>query len=58
MRAELSPLWFLPTRAAAAVLAVLLRRGGRPRRAAARALATLRSGDRPPTYRTIFVLDL
>jgi SAM-dependent methyltransferase len=58
VRAELSPLLFLPTRVLAALAGISLRLGPRPRRLAGRALGVLRGRDRSPSYRTIFVLDL
>jgi SAM-dependent methyltransferase len=58
VRAELSPLLFLPTRALAVLASLSLRLGPGPRRLAGHALRVARGGDRPPSYRTIFVLDL
>ncbi|HEX4719712.1 MAG TPA: class I SAM-dependent methyltransferase [Thermoleophilaceae bacterium] len=57
VRAELSPLTFAPTRAAARLAAWALSRGGRPARLAARLLWRLRGKDAEPAYRTVFVLD-
>jgi len=58
VRAELSVLLFVPTRALAWLAGAVLRRGPRARRLAGRALRVLRGRDRAPSYRTIFVLDL
>jgi hypothetical protein len=57
VRAELSPLAFVPTRAAAQLAAWALRRGGAPARAAGRFLWRVRGKDAEPAYRTMFVLD-
>jgi SAM-dependent methyltransferase len=58
VRAELSPVWFGPTRAGARLAGWALRRGGRPSHAAGRALWRLRGKDAEPAYRSMFVLDL
>lgn len=58
VRAELSPLLFVPTRAAAWLAGVALRRGPRARGLARRALRVVRGRDRAPSYRTIYVLDI
>jgi SAM-dependent methyltransferase len=58
VRAELSPLLFVPTRALAWLAGVALRRGPRARSLAGRALRVVRGGDRAPSYRTIYVLDI
>jgi hypothetical protein len=58
VRAELSPLLFAPTRAAARLAAAALRRGGRPARVARSLLWRLRGRDAHPAYRSVFVLDI
>lgn len=58
VRAELSPLLFVPTRALAWLTGVALRRGPRARGLAGRLLRVVRGGDRAPSYRTIYVLDI
>lgn len=58
VRAELNPLLFVPTRAAAWLAGVALRRGPHARGLARRALRVVRGRDRPPSYRTIYVLDI
>jgi SAM-dependent methyltransferase len=58
VRAELSPLLFVPTRAAAWLAGVALRGGPQTRGLARRALRVVRGRDRAPSYRTIYVLDI
>ena len=58
VRAELSPLLFVPTRALAWLAGLALRRGPRARGAAGRMLRIVRGRDRAPCYRTIYVLDI
>jgi SAM-dependent methyltransferase len=58
VRAELSVPGFLAGRLAALALARALRTQGRVRASAARTLAWIRGGDRPPAYRSILVLDV
>ena len=58
VRAEVNVVALVPLRATAAAISVALRRGGRSADWAARTLARLRGRDTPPTYRTIFTVDL
>jgi Methyltransferase domain len=58
VRAELSPLAFAPTRAAARLAAWTLRRGGRLAQTTGGVLWWVRGKDAEPAYRTIFVLDV
>lgn len=58
VRAELSPLLFIPTRVLASLTGIALRRGPRARGIAGQALRIVRGRDRAPSYRTIYVLDI